>query len=131
VLHRRIGEALRDRFPTVAETEPELVAHHFTRAGLTEAAVEWGHKAGERALNSSALNESIAHLEKALDLAQQLADGPAQRSLRLRLQISYGNALLHSRGQTSPKSSATFQYARMTQEERHPAPSALECKKPP
>ncbi len=74
--------------------------------------MEWWQKAGERALNSSALNEAIAHLEKALGLAQQLADGPAQRGLRLRLQITYGNALLHSRGQASPESSAAFARAR-------------------
>jgi len=112
VLHRRTAEALRDRFPTVAETEPEFVAHHFAQASLTAAAVEWWQKAGERALNSSALNEAIAHLEKALGLAQELADGPAQRGLRLRLQITYGNALLHSLGQASPESSAAFARAR-------------------
>ena len=112
MLHRRTAEALRDRFPTVAETEPEFVAHHFAQASLTAAAVEWWQKAGERALNSSALNEAIAHLEKALGLAQELADGPAQRGLRLRLQITYGNALLHSLGQASPESSAAFARAR-------------------
>jgi predicted ATPase len=112
LLHRRIAEALRDRFPTVAETGPELVAHHFTQAGLTEAAVQWGQKAGERALNSSAFDEAIAHLEKALALAQDLADGPGQRGLRLHLQITYANALLHSRGQASPKSSDAFARAR-------------------
>ena len=112
LLHQRIAEALRDRFPTVAETEPEVVAHHFTQAGLSQAAVQWGQKAGERALNSSAFDEAIAHLEKALALAQELADGPAQRGLRLHLQITYANALLHRRGQASPKSSDAFARAR-------------------
>jgi hypothetical protein len=32
VLHRRIAETLRDRFTTVAETQPEIVAHHFLDA---------------------------------------------------------------------------------------------------
>jgi class 3 adenylate cyclase/predicted ATPase len=112
VLHRRIGEALRYRFPTVAETAPELVAHHFTQAGLTEAAVEWWHKAGERALHSSAYKEAIAHLEKALDQAESLADGPPQRVLRLRLQTTYGYALLHGRGQSALQSAAAFARAR-------------------
>src|ERR1700686_3880584 len=47
VLHARIAEALRDQFPTTTDTEPETVAHHFTQAGLNEAAVEWWGKAGE------------------------------------------------------------------------------------
>jgi len=53
MLHRRIAEALRNRFPMIAESEPEIVAHHFTRAGLFEAAVEWWGKAGERAAHGS------------------------------------------------------------------------------
>src|SRR6478672_13688728 len=41
VLHRRVGEALRDNFAATAAAEPELLAHHFTAAGLTEGAIEW------------------------------------------------------------------------------------------
>ena len=51
VLHRRIAETLRDRFQTIAEIQPEIVAHHFTQAGLSEAAIEWWIKAGDRALD--------------------------------------------------------------------------------
>src|SRR5262252_7515041 len=69
VLHLRIAETLRDRFQTTAEAQPEVVAHHFTQAGLSEVAVEWWVKAGDRALDRSANNEAIAHLEKAIRLA--------------------------------------------------------------
>ena len=41
VLHRRVAEALREEFAKSGRVEPELLAHHFTQAGLTEAAVEW------------------------------------------------------------------------------------------
>src|SRR5438067_8103727 len=50
VLHRRVGDVLRDNFATGAVAEPELLAHHFTQAGLTEAAVEWWGKAGQGSL---------------------------------------------------------------------------------
>ena len=112
VLHRRIAEALRDRFPTKAEIEPEVVAHHFTQAGLAEAAVEWWAKAGERALDRSAYNEAVAHLEKAIALAKELADGPAQRLLCLRVQTTYGYALLHGRGMAALETIAAFARAR-------------------
>jgi class 3 adenylate cyclase/predicted ATPase/ABC-type transport system involved in cytochrome c biogenesis ATPase subunit len=112
VLHRRIAEALRDRFQTVAEVQPEVVAHHFTQAGLSEAGIEWWIKAGDRALGRSANNEAIAHLEKAISLADGLTDGPAQRLLRLRLQTTYGHALLHGRGHSHPETSAAFARAR-------------------
>ena len=112
VLHRRIADTLRDRFPTIAEAQPELVAHHFTQAGLSEFAIEWWVKAGDRALDRSANTEAIAHLEKAISLAEELADGSAQRLLRLRLQTTYGRALLHGRGHSQPETIAAFARAR-------------------
>jgi predicted ATPase len=45
-LHHSVAEALLDQSPTTAATEPELLAHHFTQAGLTEASIEWWGKAG-------------------------------------------------------------------------------------
>src|SRR6516164_2890082 len=62
VLHRRVAETLRDQFAARATAEPELLAHHFTPAGLTEAAIEWWGKAGQRSLSSSALIEAEAQL---------------------------------------------------------------------
>jgi class 3 adenylate cyclase/predicted ATPase len=112
VLHRRIAEAFRDRFPTMAEIEPDVVAHHFTQAGLTQTAVEWWAKAGERALDRSAYDEAVAHLEKAIALTTELADGPAQRLLHLRVQTTYGYALLHGRGMAALETIAAFTKAR-------------------
>jgi predicted ATPase len=34
--HRRIAQVLAERFPETAETQPELLAHHYTEAGLRE-----------------------------------------------------------------------------------------------
>jgi class 3 adenylate cyclase/predicted ATPase len=112
VLHQRIAQTLRDRFQPMAEIQPEVVAHHFTQAGLSEPAIEWWVKAGDRALEGSANNEAIAHLENAISLAEGLADGPAQRLLRLRLQTTYGHALLHGRGHSQPETIAAFARAR-------------------
>jgi class 3 adenylate cyclase/tetratricopeptide (TPR) repeat protein len=112
VLHSCIAEALRDQFPTIAETEPEIVAYHFSQSGFTESAVEWWGKAGERAIHRSAHKEAIAHLEKALDLAQTLTDEPSLQLLKLRLLSTYAYALLHSRGPTSREATAAFIRAR-------------------
>jgi predicted ATPase len=112
VLHRHIAEAMRHQFPAFADTEPEIVAHHFTQAGLAEAAIEWWGKAGERALRSAAYEEAIAHLEKALALAEGLVESPTQRLLRLRLQIAHGQALIHARGYAAPETTAAFSRGR-------------------
>ena len=124
VLHRRVGEILRDRFPTLAATEPEVLAHHFTRAGLTDAAIEWWGKAGDHALRRSAFQEAISHLGKAIEMADKSGDdasrsvtaassdearnaGPTPKR-RLKVQISYGQALLHARGYSAPVTAAAF-----------------------
>jgi predicted ATPase len=73
VLHRRVGEVLRAQFSAIASTEPELLAHHFTQAGLTEAAIEWWSKAGLRSLERSALIEAVEQLTRALDLIPNIA----------------------------------------------------------
>jgi len=111
-LHQRLAGVLRVRFPTIAETEPEVVAHHLTEAGLMEAAIEWWSKAGERALYSSAYSEAISHLVKALNLAEALPASPMQHLLRLRIQIAHGHALMHARGYGSPEMSVAFAQAR-------------------
>jgi hypothetical protein len=50
LLHRRVGEALRHQLADSGAAEPELLAHHFTQAGLTEVAIEWWGTAGQRSL---------------------------------------------------------------------------------
>ena len=60
-LHRRAAEIRRDE-PERAAAEPEVIAHHFTEAGLDDLAIEWWGKAGDQALRRSAFQEAIAHL---------------------------------------------------------------------
>jgi class 3 adenylate cyclase/predicted ATPase len=108
VLHRRIADALRERFTTIAESEPEIVAHHLTQSGLPEAAVDWWEKAAERAMHGSAFNEAIAHLQKARGLAEELPESSTRRLLLARLQTTCGYALLYSRGQSVPETMAAL-----------------------
>jgi hypothetical protein len=44
-LHRVVAEILRDKFPAIAAAEPEVLAHHFTQAGLDDAAIERHYRA--------------------------------------------------------------------------------------
>jgi len=111
-LHRRVAETLRDQFPDRADAEPEALAHHFTQAGLTDAAIEYWGKAGDQALRRSAFQEAIAHLGKAIAMADKGGDGATLRGGgrgdRLRLQTAYGNALISARGYQAPETSGAF-----------------------
>jgi predicted ATPase len=66
--HPRIARVLEERFPEVADTQPELLAYHYTAAGLTERAIPYWERGGQRAMERSANLESIAHLRKGLEL---------------------------------------------------------------
>ena len=77
--HQRIAQVLGARFPAAVETQPELVAHHYTEAGLTDQAVDYWHRAGQRAGERSANQEVISHLTTGLALLTDLPPAPARR----------------------------------------------------
>jgi class 3 adenylate cyclase/predicted ATPase len=115
-LHRRAAELLRDE-PERAGASPEVIAHHFTQAGLADLAIEWWGKAGDQALRRSAFQEAIAHLGKAIAMADKthgagmsVRDGGAnaQAGQRLQLQTSYGKAVMLSEGFGSEEAKAAF-----------------------
>jgi class 3 adenylate cyclase/tetratricopeptide (TPR) repeat protein len=108
-LHRRVAEALRDQFADIAAAEPEVLAHHFTQAGLTDAAIEWWGKAGDQALRGSAFQEAISHLGKAIEMADKAGDAGATH--RVKLQTDYAQAMLWSKGYLAPETAAAFKRA--------------------
>jgi class 3 adenylate cyclase/predicted ATPase len=92
-LHRRTGEVLRDQLAATAAAEPEVLARHFTQAGLTEAAIEWWRTAGQRSLAHSALVEGIDQLKRALDQIATLPATPDLRREEIKLEVAFANAL--------------------------------------
>jgi class 3 adenylate cyclase/predicted ATPase len=111
VLHRRVAEALHDNLAAAA-AEPELLAHHFTQAGLTEAAAEWWGKAGQRSLDRSALIEAVEQLARALGQFEILPSTPAARREEIKLQAALMNALMHTKGYAAPETIAAEERAR-------------------
>ena len=97
-LHARIAQALEERFPGTAETQPELLAHHCAEAGLVEKAIRYWLSAGQLALARSGTSEAIAHLRAGLDLLARLPDDAVRRSLELDLQLVLAGALAAARG---------------------------------
>ena len=113
VLHRRIAEILRDNLAAAASAEPALLAHHFTQAGLTEAAFEWWAKAGQQSLERSALVEAVDQFARALGQIAALPATPALRREQIRLQVVLITALGHVRGFTAPETKAATERARL------------------
>ena len=113
ILHRRIAETLRDKFPVIAAAEPEVLSYHFTHAGLDEQAIEWGEKAGDQALYRSAYVEAIEHLDKAIGLVEGKPSTPSLRREQIRLQVALITPLIHVKGYSAPETKGATEHARL------------------
>ena len=111
-IHRRIARALAEGFPDVAATQPELLAHHYTEAGLSARAVVYWQRAGDRAIQRSANVEAIAHLTRGLDLLKTLPDTPERRRQELHLQVALGAPLTATKGRGAPETRHVYTRAR-------------------
>ena len=80
------------------EGQPELLAHHYTEAGLTEKAVHYWYHAGQRAIERSAHVEAIAHLRQGLALLQTLPETPERIQREVDMHIALGASLLATKG---------------------------------
>ena len=78
-LHERIARFLEAQFPETVETQPQLIAHHYTEAGLGARAIPYWQRAGERDLQRSANLEAISQFKKGLELLGSPPDAPELR----------------------------------------------------
>ncbi|MBI3246176.1 MAG: AAA family ATPase [Deltaproteobacteria bacterium] len=110
--HQQISRVLEERFPETKETQPELLAHHYTEAGLREQAIPHWFKAGQRASQRLANREAIGHLTKGLELLKTLPDTLERTQQELMLQITLGVPLIHLKGYAAPEVERTYTRAR-------------------
>jgi predicted ATPase len=110
--HQRIAHVLAAQFPDIAATQPELLAHHYTQAGLREEAIVYWQRAGERALESSANVEAISHITTGLELLKLLPDTPERTRQELGLYTILGAALMATKGYGAPELEQVYAWAR-------------------
>jgi predicted ATPase len=96
--HRQIAQVLAERFPETVETQPELLAHHYTEAGLKEQAIPYWQQAGARVTDRSANTEAISHFRKGLALLWTLPASADHIQQELTLQLLLGVTLMATKG---------------------------------
>ena len=116
-LHARIADALARQFPEIAESQPELLARHFTEAGAIEKAAGYWGKAGQRSLARSALQEAAEQLTRALAQIAALPNKPTLRRQEIKLQVALRHALMHLKGYEATETIATIERARQLVEQ--------------
>ncbi|MFN7693351.1 MAG: adenylate/guanylate cyclase domain-containing protein [Burkholderiales bacterium] len=96
--HACIVQVMKQQFPGLAQRQPEVLAHHHTGAGQLEQAIPCWLAAAERAIETSAHAEAIGHVNKALELLQQLPDSTDRVRSQITLNIRLGVSLTALRG---------------------------------
>ncbi len=97
-LHERIARTLEERFPRAIADDPEILAHHFSRAELYERACDYSERAGERAVARSAYAEAVAHFNTALTDASRMPHGKDRDQRELDILLKCGPALIIFKG---------------------------------
>ena len=115
--HQRVATVLEAQFPETAATQPELLAHHCTEAGLNAQAVRYWHQAGQHAIQRSAHAEAVAHLTQGLAVLKTLPHTPERARQELALQTSLGPALMAVRGYAAEEVEHVYLRARELSQE--------------
>jgi class 3 adenylate cyclase/predicted ATPase len=110
-LHRRIAEALEQRFPESVETRPEILAHHYGEAAMADKAIAYWHRAGKLSVAKSAVREATAQLRRGLGLLEGLPETRERNQLELDIDVTLAAALMAGKGYGDPEVAATLERA--------------------
>src|SRR5499427_6324379 len=111
-LHGQIARALEQGFADIVASQPEIVAQHFTAAGLVDPAIDYWLNAGHLALSRSANAEAVKHLRQGIELTQSLAPSPERARKELDLYLALGPAVAATEGDAAPETLRVFSGAR-------------------
>lgn len=111
-LHKSIAESFEANRPDVMDAQPELIAYHYTEAISPVKAMSYWQKAGELAVQRSAMPEAISHLAKAVDQSAELPEGAERLGGELMAQTHLGLANMQAWGYAHPDVEKAFTRAR-------------------
>ncbi|MBI4563061.1 MAG: AAA family ATPase [Candidatus Rokubacteria bacterium] len=113
LLHGQVAETLEVLYRENLEPEqPELLAHHYTAAGLSQRAIVHWQRAGQRAIQQSAYAEAITHLTRGLELLETIRDASERAPHELALRLALGAALIPTVGYAAPDVENAYARAR-------------------
>jgi len=99
--HERIARSLISRFSTIAETRPELVAHHLSETEAAAEALIWWERASKRATDRSANLDALGYCQRALALLENHPQMAADHSHELRIRVAMYGPLSATTGYAS------------------------------
>jgi len=115
-LHRRVAATIADKFPATVETEPEVLARHWTLASETTAAIASWRKAGDLAISHRAYVEAREPYQQALAMLSTLPDSPERDAQEIYLISALADVLSLVKGYTAPEFADATRHARILAE---------------
>ena len=115
--HGRIAHVIAEQFRDIAETQPEIVARHFTEAGLPDKAVGYWLKAGQHATRLSSNLDAISHFERGMALLYLIDDSSERVRIEYKFCLALLTPLIAAKGYTAPELERIFERALLLSEE--------------
>jgi len=110
--HREIAETLETKFPEMMETQTEILALHYAKAGEAMKAANFWLDAGRRAAQRSANIEAIAHFRNGIEVLQSLPETPERDRQEVALQLALGPASIATSGWSATEAEGAYRRAR-------------------
>ena len=110
-IHALIAMALESHFPATARSEPEVLARHFSSAGMPEQAIPYWLAAGRQATGRSANSEAINHLTKGVELVATQPASQQRDRLELDFRVSLTTPIIATHGWGAPEFEAAYRRA--------------------
>jgi class 3 adenylate cyclase/predicted ATPase len=115
--HGRIAHVIAEQFRDIAETQPEIVARHFTEAGVPDKAADYWLKAGQHATRLSSNLDAISHFERGLALLDLIEDSSKRVRIEYKFCLALVTPLIAAKGYTAPELERIFERALQLSEE--------------
>ena len=107
-LHERAAVAIEQIYASGLEDHLSELARHYSLSDNVLTAVEYLERAAQQAIKRSANADALTSLATALNLLQQLPDGPERQRRELLLLLSRGPALIALEGWSAPDVERTY-----------------------
>ena len=111
-IHADVARALETDFPNRAETEPELLAHHYDAGQEPERAAHLWLRAGRQSLGRSAVAEATVQAKHGLAALERVSGSREHDSLEIDLQICLALASMAHLGYGAEETEWAYQRAR-------------------
>jgi class 3 adenylate cyclase len=110
-LHRQVALTIDEKFPTLKEAHPEVLARHWAEAGETERAIAEWQRAGKAADGRSAFIEAAESYRQAIALVKLLPESAERDFREMELAQSIVSPLIFSLGYSAPETIRAIEHA--------------------